>query len=177
MPMTHNFFIATLDNSGNLIKNAEATLTKAKEYFLKNVLMVNPRKILCIFIGNRQLLSHIPEDVAIQFDDTSICPSSNVNNLGLHMDRHMLFGRHVSELTKKALGMLIYINRASVNFNKETRNIVVQSLVLNQINYCKSIFGTTNTTLLYKVQKIQNFAARVTIGGMRKFDHVSPAFR
>ena len=28
-----------------------------------------------------------------------------------------------------------------------------------------------------KVQKLQNFAARVSIGGMKKYDHVSPAFR
>ncbi len=27
------------------------------------------------------------------------------------------------------------------------------------------------------MQKIQNFAARVSLGGMRKFDHVSPAFK
>ena len=45
-----------------------------------------------------------------------------------------------------------------------------------RVNYCISIWGTTNTTLLQKVQKIQNFAARITIGGLRKYDHVSPAF-
>ncbi len=139
--------------------------------------MVNPTKTQCIFLGNRQLLSHIPENVKIQFDGTSISPSTHVNNLGLHMDRYMAFDKHVTELTKKALGTLIYINRVSINFDKETRKIVVQSLVLSQINYCINIWGTTNTTLLQKVQKIQNFAARVSIGGMKKYDHVSPAFR
>ncbi len=101
--------------------------------------MVNPTKTQRIFIGNRQLLSHIPENVKIQFDDTSICPSTHVNNLGLHMNRYMMFDKHVNELTKKTLGTLIYINRVSMNFDKETRKIVVQSLVLSQINYCISI--------------------------------------
>ncbi len=54
---------------------------------------------------------------------------------------------------------------------------MVQSLVLGQINYCISIWSTTNNTLLQKVQKIQNFAARVSIGGMKNSEHVSPAFR
>ncbi len=31
--------------------------------------------------------------------------------------------------------------------------------------------------LFQKVQEIHKFAARVSTGGMRKFDHVSPAFR
>ena len=166
----------SLNNLGTLIKNAEATLTKAREYFLENGLMVNPTKTKCIFIGNRQLLSRIPENIKIQFDDTSICPSTYVNNLGLHMDRYMMFDKHVNELTKKALGILIYINRVSIYFDKETRKTVIHSLVLSQINYCISIWGTTNTSLLQKVQKIQNFAARITIGGLRKYDHVSPAF-
>ncbi len=139
--------------------------------------MVNPTKTRCIFIGNRQLLSHIPENVKIHFDDTSICRSTHVNNLGLRLDRYMTFDKHVNELTKKALGTLIYINRVSMNFDKETRKIVVQSLVLSQINYCISKWDTINTTLLQTVQKLQKFAARVSTGGMRKFDHVSPALR
>ncbi len=98
-------------------------------------------------------MSHIPENVKIHFDGTSICRSTHVNNLGLHLDPYMTFDKHVNELTKKALGTLIYINRVRMNFDKETRKIVVQSLVLSQISYCISIWGTTNTTLLQKVQK------------------------
>ncbi len=120
---------------GTLIKNAETTLTKAREYFLENGLIVNPTKTQCIFIGIRQLLSHIPENVKIHFDDTSICPSTHVNNLGLHLDRYMTFDKHVNDLTKKALGTLMYINRVSMNFDKKTKKKnVVQSLVLSQIN-------------------------------------------
>ncbi len=150
---THFLHSDSLDNLDTLIKNAEITLTKAKEYFLVNGLMVNPTKTQCIFIGSRQLLSHIPENVKIQFDGTSICPSAHVNNLGLHMDRYMMFDKHVNELTKKALGTLIYINRGSMNFDKKTSKIVVQSLVLSQINYYIIIWGTTNTTLLQKRRK------------------------
>ncbi len=113
----------SLDNLGTLIKNAETTLTKAREYFLENGLMVNPTKTQCIFIGNRQLLSHIPENVKIQFDDTGVCPSTHVNNLGLHMDRYMMFDKHVNELPNKALGTLIYINRVSMNFDKKTKKL------------------------------------------------------
>ncbi len=89
----------------------------------------------------------------------------------------MIFDTHINELSKKIIGMLIYISRVSMNFDKTTRKIVVQSLVLSLINYCIRIWGTTNTSLIKKVQKLQNFAARVSIGGMKKYDHVSPALK
>ncbi len=71
---------------------------------------------------------------------------------------------------------VIYIIRVIINFDKETRKIVVQSLVLSQINYCISIWST-NTTLPQKVEKIQKFVANVSVRGKKKYDHVSPVFR
>ena len=41
------------------------------------------------------------------------------------------------------------------------------------INYGIKIYGTTNTTELLRVQKTQNFAAKVALGGS-KCDHVTP---
>ncbi len=167
----------TLENLDNIIKATEATLAKVKEYFLRNGLLINPNKTQCIFIGSRQLLPHIPENTVIRFDGISIRPSTHVKNLGLYMDRYMTFDVHINELAKNVMGTLIYISRVSTNFDKSTRRIVVQALVLSLINYCIKIWGTTNSTLLHRVQKLQNFAARVAIGGMKKYDHVSPAFK
>ncbi len=56
-----------------------------------------------------------------------------------------------------------------MNFDKSSRIIVVQSLVLSIINYCIRIWGTTNATLIKKkVQRLQNFAARMSAGGLKK---------
>ncbi len=63
--------------------------------------MINSNKTQCIFIGSRQLLSHIPKDVVIQLGGTSIRHSTNVKNLGLYMDRYMVFDTHINELSKK----------------------------------------------------------------------------
>ncbi len=51
--------------------------------------------------------------------------------------------------------------------------VVVQSLVLSHFDYCLGILGTAISSLIDKVQKLQNFAARVIICGMKTFDHVS----
>ncbi len=73
--------------------------------------------------------------------------------------------------------MLIYINKISSYSDKKLRIVIVQSFVLRHFSDCLSIWGTTTSTLLDKVQKLQNFAARVAVAGIKKFDHVSPAYK
>ncbi len=142
--------------------------------------MVNALKTQCIFIGSRQLCSRIPEHVVVNFDGTDISPSRHVTTLGLHMDQFMSFDTHVNEINKKkVMDILIYINRISSYLDNKSRIIVVQTLVLSRINY---LFfwgggGTTNSSPISKVQKLQNFAARIAVDGIKKFDHVSPAYR
>ena len=79
-------------------------------------------------------------------------------------------------MSKKVTGTLLYINRISGKFDRSTRITVVQSLVLSIMYYCSKVWGKTNKTMIERVQKLLNFAAKVAYGGLRKYDHVSPIF-
>ncbi len=164
----------TVNNIHQLINDAETTLRQCKRYFLSNGLLLNPSKTQCIFLGNRQLLAKIPPDTTIHFDGENILPSYHVKNLGVYFDKYMLFDVHLNELQKKVTGILMYINRISKCFDKPTRILVTQSLALSTIYYCIQVWGSTNETLLCKAQKLQNFAAKVAVGGGRKYDRASP---
>ncbi len=115
----------------------QKTLRNMKQYFLLNGLMLNSKKTQCIFIGNRQQLSLIPPDTFINCDGEQIYSSTHVKkcNLGVYIERHMLFNVHISEVNIKVMGILMSIRRISDNFDKSTRKIVVQTLVLSIINY------------------------------------------
>ena len=171
---TQLLLTGTISNLNDLIKRAEATLIAAKSYFQRNGLTVNEAKTQCIFIGSRQYISRIPEDTVLKFNDNNLTPSKYVKNLGVYMDQYMLFDTHIDEMAKKVTGILFYINRIKDRFETSTRIILVQSLVLSVLNYCSNIWGMTNKTQIERVQKLQNFAAKVAIGGARKYDHVSP---
>ncbi len=67
------------------------------------------------------------------------------------MDRSMLCYIHVNEVNKKVMEILLYLNRIGYDFDKLTRTIVIQSLVLSLINYCIRIWGTTSETLMNNV--------------------------
>ncbi len=128
-----------IDNLNNLIPNTEDTLRDIKRYFLTNELLLNPPKTQCIFIGNRQLLSRIPPDTYNNCDSVHIYPNTYVKNLGVYFDRNMLFYAHITEPNKKVMGILMFITRIGEDFDKSTRNIVVQSLVLSVLNCCINV--------------------------------------
>ena len=161
----------------DLVHRGEIALNNAKRYFQHNGLNVNESKTQCMFIGSRQLIARIPPDIKITFGETQIKPSPSVKNLGIYMDQYMLFDQHINFVIKKTNGVLISLNHIQDSFDKSSRLIVVQSLALSIINYCCRIWGMTTKEQLERVQKVQNFAAKIAYGGARKYDHVTPIFK
>ncbi len=91
----------TVNNLGNFIARTEETLKNVKQYFTRNGLFLSSKKTQCIFIANRQLLSCIPPNSFINCDGEHIQPLTHVKNLGIYIDKHMLFDVHIEELGKK----------------------------------------------------------------------------
>ena len=127
-----------------------------------------------MFIGSRQNIGRIPENLKINFGGNEISPSNYVKNLGVYFDRFMSFDHHIDETYKKTIGILIYLNRIKNNLTPEMRKTVVQSLALSHINYCCKVWGMTGITQMHRMQKLQNFAAKIVIGNGRKYDRATP---
>ena len=156
---------------------AEMILDKARRYFNFNGLLLNENKTQCIFLGAWQYISRIPDDMKIVFNNNELTPQKHIKNLGVHMDCCMTFNTHINELHNKLMGILLYLNRITKRFDKESRKLVVQSLVLSILNYGLRVWGSANKTNILKVQRLQNFAGKVAVGGARKRDHASPIIR
>ncbi len=61
-------------------------------------------------------------------DDRS--QSVRIKDLVSSKKSHLTFDRHINEMTKKTMGALHYIDRHKDLFNKESRIMVIQTLVL-----------------------------------------------
>ena len=166
-----------IDRLEDLIRKGEETLSKAKRYFNSNGLLLNTKKTQCMFIGSRGLISQIPPNTTLRVDGATIIPSSSLKNLGIYFDQHMTFDSHVNKISGKIFSTIIYINRIKDSFSKCSRKTVIQSLVLSIINYGIKVWGTTSKTLLNQIQKLQNFAAKVALGGAAKHEHATPFLR
>ena len=155
-------------------RKAELTLEIARRYFNFNGLLLNENKTQCIFFGTWQYINRIPENIRILFNNHELVPRKDVKNLGVHMDSCMTFSKHINELQNKLMGTLLFLNRITKRFNQECRIMVVQSLILSVLNYALKVWGSANRSNIQRVQKLQNFAGKVAIGGARRRDHASP---
>ncbi len=163
----------TTDELPDLITRAEITLSLAKTYFNRNSLMINPNKTQCLFVG-RPFIRRIPSDTTINFDNVHITPSKHIKNLGIYMDCHKTFDVHIQEMHKKVMGVLLFLKKIKDKFEINTKKIAIQSLALSIINYCLPVYDTINSTLLRRVKKLKNFAAKECAGGARRSDHATP---
>ncbi len=135
--------------------------------------MINPNKTQCFFVGARPFIKRIPSDTTINFDNAHVNPSNYIKNLGICMDCHMTFDVHIQKSQKKMMGIQFFLNRIKDKYERNTRKIDIQSLPLSIINYCLPVYGTTKNTLLRRLQKLQNFAAK-TCARVARSDHATP---
>ncbi len=99
----------------------------------------------------------------IQACDAIIQPRDYAKNLEMYFDKHMLFEKHIQEISKKTFGIFMYINRIEDLFIWKTRISIVQTLVLSLINYGWHCDAPPIKHFLKKVQKLQNFFVKVAI--------------
>ncbi len=98
---------STVDDINDLILKSEEFVKLAKAYFHKNGLILNANRTQCMFIGTRGLLSKIPPNTHVKVDGNVITPSTSLNNLGVHFDNHLMFYRHINEISKKVCGTIL----------------------------------------------------------------------
>lgn len=90
------------------------------------------------------------------------------------MDRFLTFDKHVDNMCSKANGLLYFLNRQKHLLDKKSRICVVEALINNIFSYCSIIWGSCNGNLIKKIQKVQNFAAKVADGHGKKFERATP---
>ena len=132
------------------------------------------RKTQAISIGSRQYIDQINGAISINFNGNTIVSMKTIKKMGVYFDQYMTFESHIDEIYKKVMGTLVYLNRVKDLFEASTHKTVVKSLALSLINYCLVVWGSTSKTHLNRVPKLQNFAVRVAVGTVRKYEHFSP---
>ena len=158
----------------DLVQQTERTVERANRYFSENGLKVNADKTKFMFVGSRQYISRIPNDLEIRVGSSNIKPSTEVKNLGVIMDQFLSFEEHIREMCFKANGILYFLNRNKEFLDTSSRKIVVESLISSIFSYCSVIWSACGKTSLARLQKVQNFASKVATGRGRKYDHATP---
>ena len=105
-----------------------------------------------------------------------INPAQSVKDLGVIVDPTLSFDNHISTTVSSCMSKLSQISRVRFVFKKELLETIINALVFSKLYYCSSVWSSTSSRNVRKVQYVQNFAARI-IGNVKKYDHISPVLR
>ena len=99
--------------------------------------------------------------VCLQIDTELIEPSDNVCNLGIIFDSQMSMSSHITGICKSLSYQLRNISRIRRFLDKYSCHQIVRSLVLSRLDYGNALLLGINQTNLNKLQRLQNWAAKL----------------
>jgi hypothetical protein len=88
-------------------------------------------------------------------------------------DPHLFYDDHITSTVSSCFSKLCQITWVKKSFDKETLQLLIESVVFSKMLYCSSVWSNTTAQNIKKIQSIQNFACKI-ITNSGKFDHVTP---
>ena len=131
--------------------------TWMKSHFLK----VNPDKTeIMLFCPpsckkESKILGVFIDENCIRFNDKS------VKLLGVHLDTHLSFDCHINQLVSECYYHLKNVGKIRRYLSIPDAEKLIHALISSKFDYCNSLFYGIKTSSLKKLQRVQNYAARL----------------
>ena len=139
------------------VKNLlEEATNSALDWFDSNEMKANPTKFQALILGsNNQNMN-----VSFHIKETVINPSNSVNLLGIEIDNKLSFSNHISKICTKAGQQLSALARLSKILDIHTKEIIFNTFILSNFNYCPLVWHHCSLGDNRKIEKIQERGLR-----------------
>ena len=152
----------------------EASLGVASAWFAENSLRINPAKTDVMLVKCRQRRTNV--DFSVNFESTTIHPSSSVKILGMSVDCNLTWASHVSLVIRRCYSIISGLGKLSHRLPCDVKRFLIEALVFPHILYCLTVYGACGITQRHRLQRVLNQCARIVFCSKRR-DHVSPLLR
>ena len=144
-----SFQLSDIDQS---ILKLEQDLLKTAQWLCENHLLINPDKTKFLLLGTRQMISRLPEDLRMSFLGKKLKPSKSAKDLRFLLDPHLTYDHHIISILSSCFSKLCQINRVKKSFDKETLQLLIESVVFSKMLYCSSVWSNTTAQNINKIQ-------------------------
>ena len=155
-------FEALSETSDSVVQRLEACLSDIKSWMTWHFLKLNEGKTEALslhpFYGQSQLVDEI------YFNDTVIATSPTAKSLGVHFDSKLSFQKQASEVVQTCNYRLKNMIRIGSKLQPDVKQMIFQSYIMNKLDYCNSVYGGINQSVINKLQSVQNAGARFVKG-------------
>ena len=126
-------------------------------------LKINPDKTeIILFLPKAAMLDNVIGGAFIE-DGCCIRFSGTVKNLGVILDRHLTLEPHIKSIVSHCYKLLSDIGRIRSVLTEKQTELLVHSVISSRLDYCNALFFGLNKSLVNKLQKVQNAAARLIL--------------
>lgn len=94
-------------------------------------------------------------------------PVKKVRNLGVWLDNDLQLDSQVNKTVTTCLSLLRMLRKILLLLPTSARSEVVRSTILSRLDYCNALLLEAPVSLLQKLQRIQNMAAKMALNGPR----------
>ena len=156
-----------LDNALVKLQNC---ISDIRQWMVVNKLKLNNSKTEFFVAASAHNLRSLP-NVQLDVGGTLISPSETIRNLGVIFDSSMSMSYHISHICSTVTFYLRNISRIRRFIDQSACHNAVRALVLSRIDYCNGLLSSIPSNQLTRVQRLQNWAARLILQVSR--DHPS----
>ena len=157
------------------VNRLESCVTQIQSWMVINKLKLNADKTELLLIASPYWRPRVDWPV-FHVGPTEIVPASSARNIGATFDGCMDMHEHVSHTCSSAFFHLRNIAAIRKCLDKDSVAMLVHALVTSRLDMCNSLLFGVPVYMIKKLQRVQNFAARI-ICGVRKSEHISPSLR
>ena len=157
------------------ISRIETCVGEIRVWMQDNFLKLNDNKTEFMIIGSRQQLSKvtIPH---INIGDSEVTAVTKARNLGVIFDSSMTLNSHISSIARSTTFHIRNIGKVRKYLTQKATEQIVHSVVVSRLDMCNSLLYGLPNTQIERLQRIQNYAARV-ITLNKKSCHITPILK
>ena len=141
----------------DLVRVLENEADSALSWLERNEMIANPNKFHALFVKKDQTNT---SGINLNFQGHSIKSEETVKLLGVTLDYKLNFDPHISNLCKKAAAQLNVLKRLKSFIGFAEKEVLVQSFVYSNFNYCPLVWYFSSPESLQKIERIQERALR-----------------
>ena len=128
---------------------------------------VNPDKTEVLLFRPESLNKNVIIN-GVFIEEQCIRFSNEVKNVGVWLDQNLTMDKHINCIVSHCYKILRDISRIKKYLQKSHLEQLVHAIISSRLDYCNSLFVNIGRDNLYKLQKLQNAAARLVLGKRRR---------
>ena len=139
--------------------NCNLELKKLQNWCNANKLQINPKKSAFILIPPK--LNNLNLEIKLSYGDSTITGLDSIKYLGVSLDKKLDFKIHIENMVSKLSKSIGILSKLRYVLPSSTLHLLYFSLVHPHLLYGLPLWGSTFSSYLAKLQRLQNKAIRI----------------